>query len=155
MFVPEPGRAARELERVLGPGGRLAVAVWGPRERNPWLGVIFDAVSAEMGVPVPPAGVPGPFSLADAHELARILSEAGLADVSVTDQNAPMRVSSFEEWWDRTRALAGPLTKILASLSEEATQAIRAHAQEAVRLYETPTGLEIPGVTLIATGRRR
>src|SRR3954468_13125831 len=37
MFVPDPDRAAAEMARVLAPGGRLAVAVWGPRERNPWL----------------------------------------------------------------------------------------------------------------------
>ena len=38
MLVPDPARAAREIRRVLRPGGRVAVAVWGPRERNPWLG---------------------------------------------------------------------------------------------------------------------
>ena len=49
----------REIRRVLRPGGRVALAVWGPRDRNPWLGVVFDAVSAQIGAPVPPPGVPG------------------------------------------------------------------------------------------------
>ena len=74
-------RAAREIRRVLRPGGRVALAVWGPRDRNPWLGIIFDAVSAQLGRPVPPPGVPGPFSLADADGLAALLTGAGLADV--------------------------------------------------------------------------
>src|SRR2546421_1554246 len=39
MFAPDPARAAGEIRRVLRPGGRVALAVWGPRERNPWLGV--------------------------------------------------------------------------------------------------------------------
>jgi hypothetical protein len=64
-----------------------------------------------------------------------------------------MRAGSFEEWWDRTCALAGPLAKVLASLPEEAAQAIRARARDAVRAYETPTGVEFPGVTLLASGR--
>jgi ubiquinone/menaquinone biosynthesis C-methylase UbiE len=37
MLVPDPARAAGEIRRVLRPGGRAALAVWGPRERNPWL----------------------------------------------------------------------------------------------------------------------
>jgi ubiquinone/menaquinone biosynthesis C-methylase UbiE len=35
MLVPDPARAAAEIRRVLRPGGRTAVAVWGPRSRNP------------------------------------------------------------------------------------------------------------------------
>ena len=38
MFAADPARAAGEIRRVLRPGGRVALAVWGPRERNPWLG---------------------------------------------------------------------------------------------------------------------
>jgi SAM-dependent methyltransferase len=154
MFAPDPARAAREIERVLRPGGRFAVAVWGPREQNPWLGVVFDAVSAQTGAPVPPPGVPGPFSLADSNRLAGLFADAGLTDVDVSELSVPARASSFDEWWKRTRALAGPLAKMLASLPEDAAQAIRARARDAVRPYETSTGIELPGVTLLASGRQ-
>jgi hypothetical protein len=65
-----------------------------------------------------------------------------------------LRADSFEEWWTRTSALAGPLANILDSLPEEATRAIRARVQEAVDPYRTPTGLDFPGVSLLAAGRR-
>jgi ubiquinone/menaquinone biosynthesis C-methylase UbiE len=155
MFAPDPARAACEIARVVRPGGRAAIAVWGPRERNPWLGVVLDSVSAQLGKPVPPPGVPGPFSLDDADELARLLDDAGLTDVAVDEVPVPMRVASFEEWWARTSALAGPLAAILSSLPEEAAQALHARAREATRPYETSKGgLEFPGVTLLATARR-
>ena len=77
MFAAEPARAAREIQRVLRPGGRAALAVWGPRQRNPWLGMVLDAVSAQLGAPVPPPGVPGPFSLGDAEQAAAILPAPG------------------------------------------------------------------------------
>jgi SAM-dependent methyltransferase len=153
MLVPDPARAAREIRRVVRPGGRVALAVWGPRERNPWLGVVFDAVSAQIGAPVPPPGVPGPFSLDDPHKLAGLLSDAGFADVAVSELSTPLRAGSFEEWWTRTSALAGPLAKMLAMLSEAAAQALQARLREAARPYETPTGLEFPGVTLLAAAR--
>jgi SAM-dependent methyltransferase len=154
MLVPDPARAAREIRRVLRPGGRVAVAVWGPRERNPWLSTVFDAVSAQTGKPVPPPGVPGPFSLDDPDKLAGLLSDAQLSDVVVSELPTPLRAGSFEEWWTRTSALAGPLAKMLGSLPESAAQALRARLQEAIRGYETPTGLEFPGVTLLASGHR-
>jgi SAM-dependent methyltransferase len=154
MLVPEPDRAAREIRRVLRPGGRVAIAVWGPRERNPWLGVVFDAVSAQIGKQVPPPGIPGPFSLDDSDKLAGVLADAQLTDVAVHELPTPLRAASFEEWWTRTCALAGPLAKVLASLPERAAEALRSRLLEAIRPYETPAGLEFPGVTLLAVGRR-
>lgn len=151
MFATDPARAAAEIRRVLRPGGRVAIAVWGPRERNPWLGLVFDAVAAQLGRPVPPPGIPGPFSLADGLE--ELLLGAGLVDVTVGDLAVPLRAASFEEWWARTSALAGPLATILASQPEPAAQALTARLRDATRAYETPVGLEFPGLALVAGAR--
>lgn len=151
MFATDPARAAREIARVARAGGRVAIAVWGPRRRNPWLGLVLDAVGAQLGRPVPPPGVPGPFSLEDADALGDLLAGAGLSDVAVGELAVPVRLPSFEDWWARTSALAGPLAKVLASLPEEAERAIRTRLKASVAAYETAAGLEFPGVTLIAS----
>jgi SAM-dependent methyltransferase len=153
MFALDPAQAAHEIRRVLRPGGRVALSVWGPRERNPWLGVVFDTVRAQTGAPMPPRGVPCPFSLGNPEQLAGLLSDAGLSDVSVTELPMTLREASVDDWWERRAALAEPLATLLASLPEDAGQALRARAREAIRGYETPTGLEFPAVTLLATGR--
>jgi SAM-dependent methyltransferase len=153
MLVPDPARGAREMRRVLGNGGRLAIAVWGPRERNPWLAVMFDAVSAQLGRPVPPRGIPGPFSLQDADPLARLLCDAGLADVVVEELAVPLHAPSFDDWWRRASALAGPLARVLASLPAPAAEALRDRARKATEPFQTPRGLEFPGVALIAGAR--
>jgi SAM-dependent methyltransferase len=154
MFALDPARAVAEIRRTLRPGGRVAVAVWGPRARNPWLGLVFDAVSAQLGTPVPPPGIPGPFALDDPDRLARLLAGAELAGVAVTEVPVPLRDASFDAWWTRTSALAGPLAKRLALLPEAAKGQLRARLQLAVQPYQTPTGLDLPGVSLVAAARR-
>jgi SAM-dependent methyltransferase len=154
MFALDPARACAEIRRVLVPGGRVGIAVWGPCERNPWLGIVLDAMSAQVGAPMPPPGIPGPFALDDAERLAELLTGAGLRDVEVDELPMPLHAGSFDEWWARTVALAGPLANVLASLPSAAAGALRSRAREAVRPYETEDGLDLPGVTLIAQGCR-
>jgi SAM-dependent methyltransferase len=154
MFALDPARATGEIRRILRPGGRFAISVWGPRERNPWLGLVLDAASAQLGAPVPPPGTPGPFSLEDSARLADLLTSAGLAEIAIEELAVSTASASFDEWWERTCALAGPLANILASLPEVGARALRDRARNAARRYDTPDGLRFPGVTLIATGRR-
>lgn len=152
MLVPEPEQGAREIRRVLRPDGRAVVSVWGPRERNPWLALVFDAVAAQLGTPVPPPGRPHPFSLDDAGRLGRLLTDAGLANIVVEEVETPYRAASVDEWWARTAALAGPLARRLAALPAGAAAALRARATEAAEPYATADGLELPGVCLIGYG---
>jgi SAM-dependent methyltransferase len=153
MFAVDPARALREIRRVLAPGGRVAVAVWGPRERNPWLGLVLDAAGEQLGAPVPPPGIPGPFALSDAGRLAGLLAGSGLTEVAVEELAVPLRAGSFDEWWDRTSALAGPLAQLLETLPPAATQDLRRRARALVDPYMNDGALELPGVTLLASGR--
>jgi ubiquinone/menaquinone biosynthesis C-methylase UbiE len=154
MFAADPATAAREICRVLQPGGRVAIAVWGPREQNPWLGILFDVVSEQLAAPVPPPGIPGPFSLADADRLQRLLSKSGITDVAVASVSTPLHDASFDEWWTRTSALAGPLARRIALLPDVVKSVLQSRLRTAVHQFETADGLDFPGVTLLATGRR-
>jgi ubiquinone/menaquinone biosynthesis C-methylase UbiE len=154
MFAFDPAHAVAGIRRVLRPGGRAAVSVWGPRARNPWLAVVFDAVGAVLGAPVPPPGIPGPFALDDAGRLRRLLDGAGLAEVTVDEVPVPLHDDSFDAWLTRTSALAGPLAKRLALLPDPARRELRARLEAAVGPYRSLGGLDFPGVALVAGGRR-
>jgi SAM-dependent methyltransferase len=153
MLLPEPDRGAAEIRRVLRPGGRAVLSVWGAPDRNPWIGAMTDALSDQFGVPFPPPGIPGPLSLGGPGQLERALAAGGLQGAEISEVEVPFRADSFDEWWERTTALAGPVAKLLEAQPSEVVESIRSHAREALSRYETADGLEIPGVTLVALAR--
>ena len=112
-------------------------------------------LSERLGQPVPPPGIPGPFSLGDAIRLERLFTDAGFSGVRLEELSVPLRAPSFDGWWRMTTSLAGPLALIIASLDDEATEKLRARAHEAVAPYEAADGsLHIPGVQRLLSARR-
>jgi ubiquinone/menaquinone biosynthesis C-methylase UbiE len=155
MFAVDPDRAAGEIHRVLRSGGRLSVAVWGPQHDNPWLDVVLDAVSSVTGMQLPPPGMPGPFALQDRARLRGVLDDAGFIDVTIETVPTPLRSPSFQQWWTRTAAVAGPVAAIIARLDADTSSALDDKLRQAVAPYLTPSGLELPGLTLLASAQRR
>jgi ubiquinone/menaquinone biosynthesis C-methylase UbiE len=154
MFVLDPATAVQEAFRVLRPAGRAVFAVWGPRDRNPWLGALFGAVTAVLGIELPPPGVPGPFSLDAPGTLDALLKQAGFADVASREVSVPMRVDSLDEWWSVIPSLAGPLAQLLASLPAETEAAIRTEGVAALTGFATQDGYDLPGVSIVGIGHR-
>ena len=150
MFAVEPANAFAVVRRVLKTGGRLSAAVWGPKERNPWLGLVIDGVSAQLGRSVPPPGMPGPFALSDASQLRALCDAAGLREIVIDDVEVPSLNASFDEWWARTSALAGPLANVLATLPDDAKHELVSRLHTAVAPYEQTDGtLVFPGESLV------
>ena len=77
MLAADPAAALAETRRVLRPGGRLALSVWGAPERNPWAS-IGGMILVERGhMPPPKPGAPGVFSMASEERIEMLLEGAG------------------------------------------------------------------------------
>ena len=97
MLTVDPPAAAREIRRVLRPGGHAALAVWAARERNPWALIPGQAL-LELGYAEPPDPiVPGPFALAEDGRLAEVLEDAGFTDVEVAPVSLERHYAGAQE----------------------------------------------------------
>jgi len=156
MFVEEPIAAVREAARVAKPGGRYAAMAWDRRSANPWLALILDVVGEQFGVPFPPPGIAGPFSLDDPDRLGELFAAGGLEQVRVERFSTPMPAASLNAWWNRVQELAGPLAIALQGMEAGVRDAIRQRALEAAAAvaHQQGDGIMLDGSVLIASGRR-
>jgi SAM-dependent methyltransferase len=154
MFVEDAVGAVQEAVRVLRPAGRYAAMTWGPRDLNPWLGLVLDAVAEQFGVPFPPANIRGPFSLDDAVLLKSVLHDGGLMDVQVETIATPMHAASLEDWWERVPRLAGPLAIAMAGMEPAVREEIAQRALSAGAKASRREGEQIvfAGSVLIGSG---
>ena len=101
MLAADPAAALAETRRVLRPGGRLALSVWGAPERNPWAS-IGGMILIERGhMPPPEPGAPGVFSMASEEHTRALLDGAGFRSVRTAE--VPVRfgfryLEDYERW---------------------------------------------------------
>jgi SAM-dependent methyltransferase len=120
MYVIDRPAAAREIARVLRPGGRLVAAVWGSPQQADI--VLFQQTAGSFAPTSPVSGV-GPGALADPAEFLTELARAGIA-ARVESETSGFTFDNFSSAWD---VLAGVTTAQLPpERQEEAKAAVRA-----------------------------
>jgi SAM-dependent methyltransferase len=154
MLMVDPGAALRETRRVLRSGGRVVLAVWDERERNPW-SMIPGAVLVEHGLATPPpAGTPGPFALADAALVQSMLEEAGFTEIAIDAVEIMRSAPDFDSWWATHLDLSASTRAAFERADEAQTLAIETELAERLAPYTAASGeLAVPGRTLVAVAQ--
>jgi ubiquinone/menaquinone biosynthesis C-methylase UbiE len=153
MFMPDPVGCLKGVHRVLKPGGRAAVAVWGAPEKNPWAAVPAAIIRKRLNIPPPPPGTPGLFALADEKRLRSLFEAAGFHDITIEPVNVTMVDSpNGREFFEYTTELSGPLATLMNQLSPADREEVIAEVAHAV---EGPGGrATLPGLALVASATR-
>lgn len=155
MFFPSPLECVRELLRVLKPKRRIAFAVWGYLERNPFHHVLAHVVDRYFPrAPLAP-DAPEPFRFAEPGKLLSVLHAAGAAQTSERLLKFNIEVPfAGEDFWALRLDMAEKLRTKLSSLSAEKLAEIRREVFQDVASYSAGSGVSFPAEVLIVSATK-
>ena len=161
LMMGDTEATAREIARVLRPGGRIGIAAWAEQEHNPFMAVAVDSLRAAG---VPGSRVPDFASWFDAMA-AEGVREGWLRAAGVTTAGSGRFTWSaffpdFDSWWHhQTRGgsshRGGSFAAVLAELDRAGRDRVRAAMVERMSGYrDADGGYAIPATAQLVTGTR-
>ena len=154
VFLPDVAGVLARLRAFLKPHGRLAAAVWGPPDTVQFAAPV-PLIRAELQLPPPPAGIPGPFALADAAQLAGLVEAAGFTDVETGTVTAIYQTDSPELATRWLREVAPPISSLVDGRPPEVQERVWAKVTQAWAPYTTADGrVRLENQAVWVTGTR-
>jgi ubiquinone/menaquinone biosynthesis C-methylase UbiE len=155
MFVHDVPATLARLRAALKPGGRIALAVWGPAERNPYFSGRTQAILPFLAGPPPdPETVPDPLRLARRGLMPRLLRRAGFEGVRAQGATTCFVYRDEEEYLEMTLGRSAQVGDLYRRLPRAKQRALRARLLRAIRPWRSGGVLRCPAFAWVVSGRR-
>jgi len=132
MFFPDMLLAAKEMFRVLKPGGKIATSVWNVPEKNFWITATMGTINKNMELPAPPPGAPGMFRCAKDGLIADLFSQAGLKNITQKEITGKLNCQTTDTYWIMMTEIAAPIVAALSKADEATKEKIKREVYHAV-----------------------
>jgi ubiquinone/menaquinone biosynthesis C-methylase UbiE len=152
MFFPDMALAAKEMLRVLKPGGRIAISIWSIPEKNFWLSVAMGTIDRNMKYVTPPFLTPGIFHCAEDGLISTIFSDNGLRNIIVQEISKKITCNTTDIYNNIFSGSSAMFTKILNKADDFITTKIKENFQEALNEKYLNEVIEITSSALIIYG---
>jgi len=143
MFFPDMRRAAKEMARVLKPGGKVAATVWITPPANPWVLTIMGPIGEVLQLQPPPPGAPGMFRCAAPGLVEDIFREAGLKDIRSEEISGERDFLSEDFYWNYQNELGAPVIAAMRKASGEQREIIRSKVFENIKKLNPAGGVKL------------
>ncbi len=151
QFFPDRLGALQEIRRILVPGGRIGLSVWGSLEENPYFLAVEVAIRRHVS-DAAASGLRNPHTLADPEEVRATITKSGFEDVDVCPTVTYVCTPPAREFLPGHLS-ALPVAGEIAALPESARAALIEDLCTALNPYADEDGLRLPGVVHMITAR--
>ena len=153
MLADDVSAALGRIFACLKPGGRIALAVWGPLESNPGARLRAEAVRPFLSQPPPdPEQAPNPLRLARPGLLPRLLKRAEFREVRTEAVPICWVYSSLEDYV-RVQT-ENNLAETYQTLDRASRRRLCERLRRRFRPFQEGEVVRVPGLAWVASARR-
>jgi ubiquinone/menaquinone biosynthesis C-methylase UbiE len=154
MFFPDMLIAAKEMVRVLKPGGRIAASVWNVPEKNFWITAIMGTINRNIALtPIPP-GAPGMFRCAEDGFMSNLFSKAGLKNISLYEVAGKLNSKTTDVYWDMMTEIGAPIVAALSSVDDAMKAIIKTEVYDVVNEKYPDGNVVIDSSSIVVYGEK-
>ena len=155
MFFVDPVTAVREALRVVLKDGRVAFAVWGPTEANPFFSSITDVIDQFLDGLPQDSDASDTFRFAVPGKLAGALKQSDADNVIERQLNFRIEAAiSFEQFWQLRTEMSETLREKMARLTAAQLPTVKQAVADAAQKYFVSGTMSFPAEALIVSGKK-
>lgn len=152
--LPDVSACISECHRVLGPGGRMVIQLWGDIEESDLLVVGSESIRKFVPSLEMPDGARPVFQYTPEY-VEQLLTDAGFSGFECTTYQARFEFAHADAFWEIFRSVAGTAYYAYASQSAELKNTISAAWEERTRSFRNDSGnVVLPLEWCVATAVR-
>jgi len=140
MFFPDMTMVAKEIFRVLKPGGKFATTVWGTAEKNFWITSFMGPIMRNMKLPAPPPEAPGMFRCANTQQMEGLFSNAGFKNIIHEEVATNAEAESVDFLWTYMNEVAAPVVQAMSKADDGMKLKIKDEIFQGIKQKHPETG---------------